>query len=138
VQPSKILDADKAAILAMFEQAGTATAQPDMMDFGNSHFSRAQKVDRILIVEDDHKFAQILNELILEAGLFCDLVHTGEDAVIYLEHYRPQAVILDISLPDISGWDILKKIKASLKAQSIPVHVVSAMPEKHKAKQRGA
>jgi len=137
-QPSKILDADKAAILAMFEQAGAGATQPAVTDFGNSHFSQAQKVDRILIVEDDHKFAQILNELILEAGLFCDLVHNGEDAIIYLEHYRPQAVILDISLPDISGWDILKKIKASLKAQSIPVHVVSAMPEKHKAIQRGA
>lgn len=138
-QPTKMLDADKAAILAMFEQAGAAAAtQSAVTDFGNSHFSRAQKVDRILIVEDDYKFAQILNELILEAGLFCDLVHTGEDAVIYLEHYRPQAVILDISLPDISGWEILKKIKASLKAQSIPVHIVSAMPEKHQALQRGA
>ena len=126
---------DKAAILAMFEQSATTNS---VTDFGNSHFSQAQKVDRILIVEDDEKFAHILDELIQEAGLSCDLVHTGEDAFSYLELFRPQAVILDISLPDISGWDVLKKIKASLKAQSIPVHIVSAMPEKQQALQRGA
>jgi len=133
--PATAVAKEKADILAQYENAAASVAT---IDFSNNQFSQANKVDRILVVEDDKKFAQILNELILEAGLFCDLVYSGEDALTYLEHYRPQAVILDISLPDVSGWDVLKQIKGSSKSQSIPVYIVSAMPEKTQALTRGA
>jgi len=127
---------EKAAILAAYENAGNTPA--GSVEFGNKQFASAEKVDRILIVEDDEKFAQILNELILEAGLFCDLMYSGQDALTYLEHYEPQAVILDISLPDVSGWEVLKQIKNSRTLKKLPVHIVSAMPEKAQALNLGA
>ncbi|HQQ62785.1 MAG TPA: response regulator, partial [Pseudomonadales bacterium] len=99
---------------------------------------RAQKVSRLLIVEDDEKFSRILSELILDAGLACDVVHNGTDALTYLDHYLPQAIILDVSLPDMPGWEIIKKIKSIPDAANVPVHVVSAMPEKRHAETLGA
>ncbi len=99
---------------------------------------QSQRVDRLLIVEDDEKFARILSELISEAGLVCDVVYNGNDALTYLDHYLPQAVILDVSLPDMPGWEVIKKIKKTPGASDIPVHVVSAMPEKRQAETLGA
>lgn len=98
----------------------------------------AQKISRLLIVEDDEKFARILDDMISEAGLSCDVMYTGSDALLYLEHYLPQAVILDVSLPDMPGWEVLKKIRSMPEARNIPVHVVSAMPEKRQAATLGA
>lgn len=134
---SSMADAEKAAILAAYQNASNAVAEVSA-DLGNSHFTSAMRVNRILVVEDDQKFASILDDLIREAGLECDLVHSGSDAFTYLEHYRPQAIILDLTLPDLSGWEVLKQLKASAKAKSIPVHIVSAMPEKAQALRLGA
>lgn len=100
--------------------------------------ARAQKVDRLLIVEDDEKFSRILSELIADAGLSCDVVHNGTDALVYLDHYLPQAIILDVSLPDMPGWEVIKKVRSIPDAVNVPVHVVSAMPEKRHAESLGA
>ncbi len=132
---SSMADDEKAKILAMYESGG---GDDSPVDFSNQHFLNANRIDRILIVEDDEKFAAILNDLIVEAGLQCDLVYTGEDACTYLELYQPQAVILDISLPDLSGWEVLQRIKSSSRVGNTPVHIVSAMPEREQAIDLGA
>jgi hypothetical protein len=113
----------------------TAVAKvPGMAAFG----MRTQIVERLLIVEDDEKFSRILSELIMDAGLSCDVVHNGADALTYLDHYLPQAIILDVSLPDMPGWEVIKKIKSMPDGANVPVHVVSALPEQRNAENLGA
>jgi CheY-like chemotaxis protein/HAMP domain-containing protein len=109
-----------------------AAAVPDSLR------SRAQPTDKLLIVEDDVNFAHILSDMIADAGLACDVMHNGQDALLYLEHYLPQAVILDLTLPDMPGWDIIKKIKSTPESRNIPVHVVSATPARFEAASLGA
>lgn len=105
----------------------------------NAQFMQAQRCNKILIVEDDNKFAKILLDLITEEKLDCDIVYNGEDCLQYLMRFIPTAIILDLTLPDMSGWDILKKIKSSTHLRHIPVRIVSAAkPEKQKAKSMGA
>jgi len=103
-----------------------------------AQFILAQPCEKILVVEDDKKFARILLDLITEEKLDCDVVYSGEDCLAYLERFIPTAIILDLSLPDMSGWDVLKKIKSSKQLHHIPVRIVSALPEQHKAKALGA
>jgi CheY-like chemotaxis protein len=105
----------------------------------NAQFSQAQRCNKILIVEDDEKFAKILLDLIIEERLDCDIVYNGSDCLLYLTQFIPTAIILDLTLPDMSGWDILKKIKSSPQLRHIPVRIVSAAkPEQQKAKSLGA
>ncbi len=66
---------------------------------------------RILLVEDDYILAQDLQQSLRKAGLVVDHVSTGKEAMLALEHAETDAVILELSLPDIDGIEVLKKIR---------------------------
>ena len=55
-----------------------------------------------------------------------------------VSEYQPHAVILDISLPDIDGWRVLKRLKHDLTARHIPVFVVSTIDHPERGLQLGA
>jgi len=102
-----------------------------------ARFDHAEPCDRLLVVEDDALFANILRELILEEKLQGDVVHNGEDCLHYLERFAPRALILDLSLPDMNGWAILESIRLSPRLHHLPVYIVSALPEQHRAESLG-
>lgn len=80
----------------------------------------------ILVVEDDEAFARILFDLAHELDFECLIATTAEDALNTALQYLPNAVILDIGLPDHSGLWVLDRLKHEHRTRHIPVHVVSA------------
>ena len=82
--------------------------------------------DRIvLIIEDDLSFARILKKQANEKSFKALTASTGEDGLVLVERFKPNAVILDIDLPGISGREVLSRIKENPETRHIPVHVVS-------------
>ncbi|MCH2547164.1 MAG: response regulator [Alphaproteobacteria bacterium] len=79
----------------------------------------------ILVVEDDESFARILYDLAHEMGFQCLLAHTADDALITAKQFLPDAVVLDVGLPDHSGLSVLDRLKQDSHTRHIPVHVVS-------------
>lgn len=92
----------------------------------------------LLIVEDDANFARILCELSRELDFKCLVSNTAEDAIMLARQYMPQAVLLDIGLPDHSGLFVLDRLKHDPRTRHIPVHVVSAKDHTQTALQLGA
>ncbi len=80
----------------------------------------------LLVVEDDPHFAQILYDLCKEIGLQCLLASSAEEAMHVALHYMPNAIILDIGLPDHSGLSVLDRVKQDSRLRHIPVHIISA------------
>ncbi len=80
----------------------------------------------ILIVEDDASFAEILRDLAHEMQFQALIGQSAEQALILARQFKPNAVILDIGLPDNSGMFVLERLKADPRTRHIPVHVVSA------------
>ena len=80
----------------------------------------------ILAVEDDEPFARILYDLIRELGFQCLIASTAEEALAVAAQYIPNAVVLDVGLPDHSGLSVLDRLKHDARTRHIPVHVVSA------------
>jgi len=80
----------------------------------------------VVIVEDDKNFANILQDYAREHGYKAILVHDGEQAAAIIKQNLPDAVILDIMLPNKDGWEILKELKADDETNAIPVHLMSA------------
>lgn len=85
---------------------------------------------KILWVEDDN----FLNDLIARklSTEKCVLIHAteGEEAVRLAEKELPDIIVLDILLPGIDGFEILKRVKASDKTKNIPVILLSNLGQK--------
>lgn len=81
---------------------------------------------KVLIIEDDLKFASILLKLANKKGFKCLSAATGEDGLLLASKYKPQAIILDMSLPGINGHDVLTQLKCNPSVRHVPVHIISA------------
>jgi len=80
----------------------------------------------VLIIEDDLKFASILLKQANKKGFKCLSAATGEDGLLLALKHKPQAIILDMILPGISGHFVLLELKANPAIRHIPVHIISA------------
>ncbi|HIE03045.1 MAG TPA: response regulator [Thiotrichaceae bacterium] len=92
----------------------------------------------ILIIEDDRKFSQILIELAREKKFKCLLAEEGKTGLQLAENYKPDAIILDIGLPQIDGWTVIERLKENPNTRHIPVHFMSASDHRQDAKKMGA
>lgn len=98
-----------------------------------------EKDKTLLIVEDDLSFADILKDYAHKKGFKVLLAHDGRTAVNAAKEFMPDAIILDIMLPVMDGWEVLKLIKADPELRHIPVHVMSATDKNNaKVKTSGA
>ncbi len=82
---------------------------------------------QILLVEDHKAQSQALKEMMESRGITVDQAFDGESAFRMLNENEYQCVILDLNLPDISGLDLLDKIKAVDRFMELPVIVNTAM-----------
>ena len=95
--------------------------------------------NKLLIVEDDENFAEILKAYAIEKGFEPILAHSGDKGLELAISELPNAIVLDVMLPVMDGWSILKQLKANPATQHIPIHMMSAGDEKaSKAKKEGA
>jgi CheY-like chemotaxis protein/signal transduction histidine kinase len=92
----------------------------------------------ILIIEDDPSFADVLLQVAHNNGFKAIIAHQGETGFQYAKKYKPKAIILDMKLPGIDGWTVLKWLKEDKELQHIPVHVMSGMKREKLAKEMGA
>jgi len=88
-------------------------------------------------VEDDPNFAGVLADIAKKRGFHCLIAGTGEKGLELAAQNKPQAIILDLNLPGISGWDVLEALKQDPELRHIPVHIMSAEDESIEAFQRG-
>ena len=79
----------------------------------------------VLIIEDDLIFASILFKQANRKGFKCLSAASGEDGLLLAAKYNPQAIILDMSLPGISGHEVLIELKSNPSVRHIPVHIIS-------------
>jgi CheY-like chemotaxis protein/signal transduction histidine kinase/HAMP domain-containing protein len=92
----------------------------------------------ILIIEDDPDFSQILYDLAHEKGFKCMIAPNGETGLHYADYYKPDAIILDIGLPGIDGWEVIDRLKENPETRHIPVHFMSGKDKSLEAMKRGA
>lgn len=79
----------------------------------------------MLIIEDDVKFAYILQSFARDRNYKTVVAISGDEGLVCAAKYVPAAIILDLQLPVLDGWSILKTLKANHKLKHIPVHIIS-------------
>ena len=82
---------------------------------------------KVLIVEDDGNIAELLHLYLEKEGFETKVAKDGGKGVEYFRSFQPDLVLLDIMLPIMDGWTVLKKIRED---GSTPVIMLTAKGEK--------
>jgi PAS domain S-box-containing protein len=117
--------------------AAVYTSKPT--PFVDDDRDKIQKGDRVLLViEDDAKFAKVLLGYAHKKDFKCVLAGDGESGLKLAALHPPDAILLDLKLPGMSGWDVLDTLKGDPGLRHIPVHILSADNQTMDAYKRGA
>jgi CheY-like chemotaxis protein/signal transduction histidine kinase len=92
----------------------------------------------ILVIEDEVAFAKILYDLAHELGYHCLVAHAADDGFNLAAQFVPDAILLDMRLPDHSGLTVLQRLKELAPTRHIPVHVISVEDRQEAAMHMGA
>ncbi len=95
----------------------------------------------VLVVEDDDNIASALEFLMLREGFGHDRIARGRDALPRIEATRPDLVLLDVMLPDLSGFDICEGVRRAPGLSGVRILMMTARgsaAERHRAMQAGA
>lgn len=84
----------------------------------------------ILLVEDDPFIVDIYTTKLKELGFSVEVAEDGEEALRKLKEKRPDLMVLDIVLPNIDGWELLKKIRDELDLKNLKIVVLSNLSQK--------
>jgi CheY-like chemotaxis protein len=119
-------------------EAVASAAAPLVHDIPDDYES-LQPGDRVLlIVEDDRTFATTVLELGRESGLKGVVAASGQQALDLARSIKPDAITLDLRLPDIDGWVLLDRLKHDPQTRHIPVQIVSGLDQELRGLQCGA
>lgn len=88
----------------------------------------------ILLVEDDEFLAELYATKLNLEGFEIGLAGDGEKGLKIIREKNPDLVLLDIVLPKLDGFEILKKMKASKKTKNIPVILLTNLSQKDEVK----
>jgi two-component system, cell cycle response regulator DivK len=86
----------------------------------------------LILIVDDFEANRELNSFILSSeGFRVDSATDGQEALHKTLHLLPDLIILDLSLPDMSGWDVVRRLKSDDKTKQIPIIVLTGYSIEH-------
>ena len=117
-----------------FDGGDRAQAGRDGLRAGNGDDERPT----VVIIEDDPSSAELLTLHLGAAGLQTITCTSGPEGLQAVRDVSPDAVVLDIRLPGMDGWEVLTEIKADPATAATPVMVVSVLPDRRRGMALGA
>lgn len=105
----------------------------------NDDREQLQPGDRILlIIEDDVNFVRILLDMARQQGFKVLVALRSRAGLTLAQEFQPDAIMLDIRLPDMDGWTVLDHLKHDFRTRHIPVHILSVDDAQQRGLQLGA
>jgi CheY-like chemotaxis protein/signal transduction histidine kinase/HAMP domain-containing protein len=92
----------------------------------------------LLIVEDDPHYACVLRDIAHDNGFKVLVASRGSEALSLAREFRPNAVSLDVFLPDMLGWTVLNHLKQDPVTRHIPIQMLTLDEDRQHGLSRGA
>jgi two-component system KDP operon response regulator KdpE len=92
----------------------------------------------LLLVDDESRIRRVLQAILCEAGYVVILAKSGQEGIDVVVQEHPDLVLLDINLPDMSGFDACRMIRVSFSGPILMVSVRNSVPDKTEALDAGA
>lgn len=100
-------------------------------------FGKAQST-RVLLIDDNERMLQLFERYLTAEGYNVGRASDAEQALQSIEHEAPQAIILDVMMRNIDGWQLLERLRAMPSLRSVPIVVCSVLNEADLAYALGA
>ncbi len=95
---------------------------------------QADKPTKVLIVDDYPVVADFLDALLIHRGFKIIKAFGGEEAILKASQEQPDVIVLDLAMPNVSGYQVAERLKQNEVTASIPIIVLTAIeisPEEH-------
>lgn len=84
------------------------------------------KVRKVLVVDDDPVLVRLVKELLKNQGFVVETARDGIDAMVMVKKEKPDLIVLDIMMPELNGYDVLRALKFTDEYKDIPVLLLTA------------
>ena len=88
------------------------------------------KGSTILVIDDDQSVIDVLSEQLKRKGFEVITANNGAEGIRMAHEYQPSAITLDILMPEMDGWDVLKQLKGDEKLKNTPIIISSILDDK--------
>ena len=93
---------------------------------------QARAAKTILICEDDDNLRQLIR-VVIGAGYRIVEAGDGDEALALTSQHRPDLIVLDLMMPRMSGFDVLRRLRGDVSVDGTPIVVMSAWPNAQEA-----
>jgi DNA-binding response OmpR family regulator len=84
---------------------------------------------KIMVVDDEQDILQFLDLVLRERGYEVITASSGQEALTRAATEKPDLVLLDVMMPEMDGWEVLKLLRVDPETEQIPVAMLSARTE---------
>jgi DNA-binding response OmpR family regulator len=91
--------------------------------------SPTSRQGRILLVEDEGDVAELIRFNLSREGYEVRVAMTGADALRQAREFQPDAILLDIMVPQLNGWEVCRRLKEEPETRAVPVIMVTGRVE---------
>jgi len=92
----------------------------------------------VLVIDDDRLIRELLKSYLSKLGYSVAIAPSGEEGLKLAHKLRPDAILLDVNMPDMDGWGVLARLKADPLLADIPIIMTSVEEERNKGHALGA
>jgi signal transduction histidine kinase/CheY-like chemotaxis protein len=103
-----------------------------------SQLDEAADGDTVLVIDDDPEACEILRRFLEKDGFNVVLAHSGVEGLRLAHQLQPRAITLDVLMPDMDGWSVLRALKVDPLLHDIPVVMLTMVDDKSKGFTLGA
>jgi len=93
---------------------------------------------KVLVIDDSEETRQLMEKILQDEGYNVITAIDGESGIRKAKQLEPFAILLDILLPDINGWNVLKRLKSMPETVDIPIIIISVLENSSKGISMGA
>src|SRR2546426_5283841 len=81
----------------------------------------------VFVCEDDEDTRRIIHSFLSARGYQVQEMPTGQDLLASVNHEGPEAILLDLFMPDLNGWEMLARLKSDPATAHIPIIILSVL-----------
>lgn len=109
--------------------SGSAQNEPSPMASPQAKAEKMREMFHVFVVDDDHHLGDFLSMRLRQKGIYVTVLRDGAAAMTALAKQKPDLIILDISMPGMSGHDVLRRVKQDPALLTIPILMLTGQTE---------